>query len=276
MQKLILIAFGEMLPQLVWSALTELNIPFQILCLTILNVNKVQELEASVTTILCNFEKIFLPALFESIEHLIVHLPYEASRSSLNDLYEHHHLENPIIEKLLATQFKDWFKRRVKSELNYKDNELLKLHYCGPTAEVTTFSCYFVNDYNFHTKHHCVGKSAMNCGVDPVRGMKVHPRYHLVDINFKKVYQKNEPFILTQQAIQVYYTEYPSMKSDKVDWMAVCKIKARRVIDDSRWKEVAFQEEETIPTPQVVMDNHSYDLHDPNGIQLVVELSIAN
>ncbi|KAK4397143.1 hypothetical protein Sango_1550900 [Sesamum angolense] len=40
--------------------------------------------------------------------------------------------------------------------------------------------------------------------------------------------------------------------------------------------EVAFQEEETIPTLQVVTDNHLYDLHDPNGIQLVVELFLAN
>ncbi|KAL0427831.1 UNVERIFIED_CONTAM: hypothetical protein Slati_2957900 [Sesamum latifolium] len=96
--------------------------------------------------------------------------------------------------------------------------------------------------------------------VDPVRGMKVHPRYHLVDVNFKKVYQKNEPFILAQQAVQVYYTEYPSMKRNKVDWQAVCKIKARRVIDDSRWTEVAFQEDETVPTPQVLTDEQDYEL----------------
>ncbi|KAL0349542.1 UNVERIFIED_CONTAM: hypothetical protein Sradi_4103400 [Sesamum radiatum] len=70
--------------------------------------------------------------------------------------------------------------------------------------------------------------------VDPVRGMKVHPSYHLVDVNFKKLYQKDDPFILAQQAVQVYFTEYPSMKRDKADWMAVCKIKARRVVDDSK------------------------------------------
>ncbi|KAL0402326.1 UNVERIFIED_CONTAM: hypothetical protein Slati_4262500 [Sesamum latifolium] len=203
---------------------------------------------------MCNLEKIFPPSFFDSIEHLIVHLPYEA---------------------------------RV-------GNELLKLHYWGPSAEVTTFQCYFVNSYNFHTKHYNVGKSTFNCGVcvksssytntdsdfygileeviqldyplipnmqivlfkcrwvDPVRSMKVHPRYHLVDVNFKKVYQKNESFILAQQAVQVYYTEYPSMKRNKVDWQAVCKIKTRRVIDDSWWTEVAFQEDETVPTPQVL------------------------
>ncbi|KAL0449117.1 UNVERIFIED_CONTAM: hypothetical protein Slati_1468100 [Sesamum latifolium] len=116
-------------------------------------------------------------------------------------------------------------------------------------------------------------KRSFCLNVDPVRGMKVYPCYHLDDVNFKKVYQKNEPFILAQQAVQVYYTEYPSMKRDKVDWMVVCKIKARRVVDESRWTEVAFQEDETIPTPQVLTDDHNYALHDPNGIQLVVDLN---
>ncbi|KAL0448966.1 UNVERIFIED_CONTAM: hypothetical protein Slati_1453000 [Sesamum latifolium] len=60
---------------------------------------------------------------------------------------------------------------------------------------------------------------------DPMRGMKVHPRYHLVDVNFKKLYQKDEPFILAQQTVQVYFTQYPSLKRDKADWLAVAKVK---------------------------------------------------
>ncbi|KAK4382816.1 hypothetical protein Sango_2837900 [Sesamum angolense] len=52
---------------------------------------------------------------------------YVILRLFLNELYEHHHSEDPIIEVLVATKFKDWFKRRVKSDLNYTDNELLKL-----------------------------------------------------------------------------------------------------------------------------------------------------
>ncbi|KAL0395471.1 UNVERIFIED_CONTAM: hypothetical protein Slati_4513300 [Sesamum latifolium] len=144
MQELIPIAFCEMLHESVWSVLTEVGL-FQILCSTMLDVNKVQELETNVTTILCNLEKIFPPAFFCSMKHLIVYLPYEAhvggpvqyrwmcpfERSFLNELYEHHHSEDPIIEELVGTQFKDWFKRRVKFELNYTDNELLKLHYWG-------------------------------------------------------------------------------------------------------------------------------------------------
>ncbi|KAL0291286.1 UNVERIFIED_CONTAM: hypothetical protein Sangu_2537900, partial [Sesamum angustifolium] len=94
--------------------------------------------------------------------------------------------------------------------------------------------------------------------VDPVRGMKVHQRYHLVDVNFKKLYQKDDPFILAQQAVQVYFTEYPSMKRDKADWMAVCKIKDQRGVDDSKWTEtVAYQPKEVVPVPIVAIDNQS-------------------
>ncbi|KAL0400272.1 UNVERIFIED_CONTAM: hypothetical protein Sradi_2370500 [Sesamum radiatum] len=77
MQKLIPIAFCEMLSGSVWIALTEVSLLFEILCSTVLDVNKVQELEASVAIILCNLEKIFPPAFFDTMVHLIVHLPYE-------------------------------------------------------------------------------------------------------------------------------------------------------------------------------------------------------
>ncbi|KAK4384309.1 hypothetical protein Sango_3073600 [Sesamum angolense] len=108
--------------------------------------------------------------------------------------------------------------------------------------------------------------------VNPDRGMKVHPNYHLVDVNFKKLYQKNDPFILAQQAVQVYFTEYPSMKRDKADWMAICKIKPQRVVDDSKWTEtIAYQSEEVVRVPIVTIDNQSNDLRDPNGLQVVLE-----
>ncbi|KAL0325157.1 UNVERIFIED_CONTAM: hypothetical protein Sradi_5085000 [Sesamum radiatum] len=66
-----------MLLEPLWSALTEVGILFQIQCSTTLGVNKDQELEGSVVTILCNLKKIFPPIFFDSMEHLIVHLPYE-------------------------------------------------------------------------------------------------------------------------------------------------------------------------------------------------------
>ncbi|KAL0433352.1 UNVERIFIED_CONTAM: hypothetical protein Slati_2669500 [Sesamum latifolium] len=62
----------------VWSALTKVSLLFQSICSTTLDVHKLHELENSVAIILCNLEKIFPPAFFDSLEHLIVHLPYQA------------------------------------------------------------------------------------------------------------------------------------------------------------------------------------------------------
>ncbi|KAL2251864.1 UNVERIFIED_CONTAM: hypothetical protein Sindi_2308700, partial [Sesamum indicum] len=89
--------------------------------------------------------------------------------------------------------------------------------------------------------------------------MKVHPRYHLIDVNFKKVYRKDELFVFAQQAVQVYYTEYPSMKRDKADWMTVYKTKTRRVVDESKWTEIAYQPEEVVLVPKVSTGNQLYD-----------------
>ncbi|KAL0455947.1 UNVERIFIED_CONTAM: hypothetical protein Slati_0933900 [Sesamum latifolium] len=127
------------------------------------------------TYILCNFEVVTL--------------------SFLNELYEHHHLEDPNID--VATKFKDWFKRSVKSELNYTDNELLKLHYCGPILEVTTFPCYFVNGYNFRTGHHSIGKSTMNHGMC-VKSLL----YTDTDNNF---------YAILKEIIQLDYSLIPNM-----------------------------------------------------------------
>ncbi|KAL0331745.1 UNVERIFIED_CONTAM: hypothetical protein Sangu_1720000 [Sesamum angustifolium] len=77
MQKLIPIAFQEMVPEHVWSALMEVSLMFQVLCSTTLDIRKVQELEDSVAVVMCNLENVFPPAFFNSMEHLILHLPYE-------------------------------------------------------------------------------------------------------------------------------------------------------------------------------------------------------
>ncbi|KAL0404354.1 UNVERIFIED_CONTAM: hypothetical protein Sradi_2076200 [Sesamum radiatum] len=59
-QKLILVAFHELLPEFIWSALMEISLLFQVLCSTTLDVKKVQELAENVAVIMCDLEKYFL------------------------------------------------------------------------------------------------------------------------------------------------------------------------------------------------------------------------
>jgi hypothetical protein len=65
----------------------------------------------------------------------------------------------------------------------------------------------------------------------PNRGTRIHHQYKLVDVNNKRSYPKFDPFVLAHQAQQVYFATYPGTKKSKSDWMAVCKIKTRHVID---------------------------------------------
>ncbi|CAH9075324.1 unnamed protein product, partial [Cuscuta epithymum] len=78
MQRLITIAFREMVPKNVWQLIAELSQVFQTLCTRVVDVELLRQLEKSVILLLCNMEKIFPPGFFTASVHLIVHLPYEA------------------------------------------------------------------------------------------------------------------------------------------------------------------------------------------------------
>ncbi|KAL0405919.1 UNVERIFIED_CONTAM: hypothetical protein Slati_3905800 [Sesamum latifolium] len=176
--------------------------------------------------------------------------------------------------------------------LNCTKNELLKSHYWGPSAEVTSVPCYFVNGYNFQTERHNTGKSTMNCGVcvksssytdedNDFYGIieeiiqLTYPlilNLHIVLFKCHWVNPKDEPFILGQQAVQVYITQYPSMKRDKADWLVVAKVRARRVVDESKWTEIcAYQSDEVVPVPVVGTNIQTYDLRDSNGLQVMID-----
>lgn len=78
MQRLMPIAFREMLPKKIWEAITELSLFFKRLTASVITIEDMKKLEAEIPIILCKLEEIFVPGVFNSMEHLPVHLPYEA------------------------------------------------------------------------------------------------------------------------------------------------------------------------------------------------------
>ncbi|PKU76733.1 hypothetical protein MA16_Dca001339 [Dendrobium catenatum] len=66
------------LPYSILNPLIELCIFFKNLCSTKFNAEHLIHMENNNTFILCKLEKIFPPPFFDSMEHLLVHLPYEA------------------------------------------------------------------------------------------------------------------------------------------------------------------------------------------------------
>ena len=78
MQRLIPIAFRELLSANVWQALTELSIFFKDLTAIVITEDDMKRLEEDIPIVLCKLERIFPPSFFDSMEHLPIHLAYEA------------------------------------------------------------------------------------------------------------------------------------------------------------------------------------------------------
>ena len=65
-------------PEHVWLMLSELSYFFRQLCAKELSRTVVADLERLAPVLLCKLEKIFPPGFFNPMQHLILHLPYEA------------------------------------------------------------------------------------------------------------------------------------------------------------------------------------------------------
>ena len=78
MQRLIPIAFRELFPTNVCQALIELSLFFKALTSTTIKVEYMERLQRDISIIICKLESIFSPGFFDSMEHLPIHLPYQA------------------------------------------------------------------------------------------------------------------------------------------------------------------------------------------------------
>jgi hypothetical protein len=78
MQTLIPLAFRDLLLKGIWDALTEISHFFRDICSSKLNVDHILRLETNIVETLCKLEMIFSPSFFYSMEHLPIHLLFEA------------------------------------------------------------------------------------------------------------------------------------------------------------------------------------------------------
>jgi len=83
MQTLISLAFRDLLPKGIWDALMEISYLFRDICSSKLNVDHIERLETNIIETLCKLEMIFPPSFFDSMEHLPIHLPFEAKVEGL-------------------------------------------------------------------------------------------------------------------------------------------------------------------------------------------------
>ncbi|WVZ85623.1 hypothetical protein U9M48_032525, partial [Paspalum notatum var. saurae] len=78
MERLLPVPFCDFLSKDIWKCLAELSYFFRQLCAKEIDPEEMKRFEKEVPVLLCKFEQIFPPGFFDCMEHLIVHLPYEA------------------------------------------------------------------------------------------------------------------------------------------------------------------------------------------------------
>ena len=77
-ERLLPVVFRGFLPDNVWRSFAELSYFYRQLCAKELSKDVARSLEQNVAVLLCKLEKIFPPGFFNVMQHLIIHLPYEA------------------------------------------------------------------------------------------------------------------------------------------------------------------------------------------------------
>ncbi|WMV50999.1 hypothetical protein MTR67_044384 [Solanum verrucosum] len=82
------------------------------------------------------------------------------------------------------------------------------------------------------------------------RGTKVDHQHNIIEIKHTRKYRSYDPFIIAQNAKQVYYAPY-SLRRDKVDWWVVIKSKPVGRIDIDYVLDVAYQNDVAIVQHQV-------------------------
>jgi hypothetical protein len=78
MEILLPVMFRGFVKDDVWKALAELSYFYRHLCAKEIKKEMVEKLEQQIPVLVCKLEKIFPLGFFNLMQHLLVHLPYEA------------------------------------------------------------------------------------------------------------------------------------------------------------------------------------------------------
>ena len=90
--------------------------------------------------------------------------------------------------------------------------------------------------------------------------MKVDLQHGHIEIKHGSKAYVNDPFVLAQWDVQVYYTLFPSRERGRKDWCAVCKVKFRDIHYELEQEEEVpylpecFQEDEILGVYQYLID----------------------
>jgi hypothetical protein len=78
MERLMSPMFRGYFPDHIWQVMAELSFFYRKLCAKEIDPTEIANMEREAPVLLCKLERIFPPGFFNPMQHLILHLPYEA------------------------------------------------------------------------------------------------------------------------------------------------------------------------------------------------------
>jgi hypothetical protein len=146
MERLILVMFRGYLDDDVWTTLAELSHFYRQLCAKEIKKEMMEKLEEEIPVLICKLEKIFPSGWFDPMQHLLIHLLYEAKLGGPQLYRWMYHIERAL------KNLRAMVRKKAKVEGYIAEEFKLK--------EITYFtSVYF-------TEHHNVNAPTMQYHVD--------------------------------------------------------------------------------------------------------------
>jgi hypothetical protein len=96
MERLLPVMFHEYLNDDVWKALAELSHFYRQLCAKEIKKEMMEKLEKEILVLICKLEKVFPPGWFNPMQHLLVHLLYEANLGDPQQYRWMYHIERAL------------------------------------------------------------------------------------------------------------------------------------------------------------------------------------
>jgi hypothetical protein len=129
------VMFWEYFVDAVWMVLAKLSYFYRQLCVKEISVEMMQKLENEIPVLLCKMEKFFPPGVFNPMQHLIIHLLYEAKVGGHVQYMWMYHIDRAL------RYLKPMVRNRVRVEDYLAEAFMLK--------EVAYFSSvYFAEEHN--------------------------------------------------------------------------------------------------------------------------------
>ncbi|KAK6778016.1 hypothetical protein RDI58_024734 [Solanum bulbocastanum] len=107
------------------------------------------------------------------------------------------------------------------------------------------------------------------------RGTKVDQQHNIIEVKHTRKSKSYDPFIIAQNAKQVYYAPYP-LRRDKADWWVVIKSKSVGRIEIDNVLDVAYQNNVEIVQQQVDVELKTTLQHPQHILEEVSDDEILN